>query len=213
MSRFIFTSVAVALVCGFGGSASAQSGWLAGGEVQTIAQKPVVGTKPVVSKVPAPAPVAVDEKATFQTPELVKYLPRLGSDFRILYPASKSYNAYAYLIGVNDRWMDVATGPAENPLEGMDRHLASAGYRRSEGLDASLRVGVQKIVVYATVKPDGDIDTIQSAAVQMADGSWSAKIGGMAVIQFSKVNQLCGPNYGRPVAVYERVAVKGFASR
>jgi len=187
MNRFVFVklAVAVALVCGLAGSASAQLSGILSGET------------------PAPKPIDTD-RAAMTSPETVKSLPRLGSEFTILAPSGKTFNAFAHVIGVADRWIDVKTGSPESPFSEMDRHLSSAGYRRTEGLDVSHRQGVKKVIVYGTVKPDGDVLAITAAAVQLADGTWSSKVGSMAVIGFARPAQLTGTAYGTIVAVYER---------
>lgn len=215
MSRLFFVklALAVALLCGFAGNASAQvSGGLVGGGLSFLPEK-VTAAPPLKVKKVAVKESQPDLRAAFFSEEITKALPRLGQNFKVLAPADKNYNAYAYAIGVNDRWINVEMGSEAEPLSGMDDFLGQAGYSRLEDLDTSLQRGMQKIVVYATVKPDGDIAQVQSVAVQMKDGSWSSKIGGMAVIGFAKLDQLNGPTYGRPIAVYVRQAPRGNTPR
>jgi hypothetical protein len=38
----------------------------------------------------------------------------------------------------------------------------------------------------------------------MADGTWTSKLGKMAVIRHATPDSLDGPDYGQPVAVYVR---------
>src|SRR5262245_832957 len=119
MSRFIFVklALAVALLCGFAVNASAQiTGGVVGGGISFLPEKTAVAPKPkVASKVAVKKPVAVKEtqpdlKAPFLAPEIVKALPRLGENFRVLAPADSKYNAYAYAIGVTDQWINIPTG-------------------------------------------------------------------------------------------------------
>jgi hypothetical protein len=153
---------------------------------------------------PAPQAPAEDPKAPFLGAEIKKALPRLGSNFRVLAPASKNYNAYSYVLGVTDRWLVPEAGTADNPLAGADRFLAQASYRRMSGFDARVEPGKQKVAVFATVGPDGSIAAVQSMALQQADGTWACKVGNMAVIGVPSLEALRGPTYGVAVALYVR---------
>lgn len=188
MVRFVFGKwmVAIVLMAGMAGSASAQLSGLISGE-----------TKP-----------ENPDRAMLTSAEVVKSLPRLGANFTILAPSSKSYNAFGHVLGTTDRWINPEVGSAEAPLQKIDELLSASGYRRAEGLNASPQRGVQKLVVYGKLKPDGDIETVTAAAVQLADGTWSSKLGGAAVIGFDKPEQLTGPAYGAVVGIYERPTQK-----
>ena len=72
--------------------------------------------------------------------------------------------------------------------------------------DTSVQAGKQKVAVYFTVKPDGSLDQVTSAALQQPDGSWASKIGQMGVIGVPTLESLRGPTYGLAVAVYIRDA-------
>src|SRR5258707_13250981 len=64
---------------------------------------------------PAPTAPVEDPKAPFLSPEVKKSFPRLGTDFTVLAPASKKYNAYSYVLGVTDLWLVPESGNRDNP--------------------------------------------------------------------------------------------------
>jgi hypothetical protein len=173
---------------------------LLGSAVQ--AQPP--GYLPGVPGLPAPTAPTEDPRAPFFSPEIKKSFPHLGSDFRVLALASKRYNAYSFVLGFTDRWLVPEKGTLDNPLAGADRFLAQSGYRRVSGFDLRVEPGKQKVVVYATVAPDGSIAAVQSMALQQTDGSWACKVGSMGVIAVRSPAALRGPTYGLVVAVYVR---------
>lgn len=154
----------------------------------------------------APAAAAPSNREAFLTADIKKAFPRLGERFSVLARASKDYNAYSFVLGITDRWLQPETGTSENPFAGVDKFLAQASYRRLPTFDLNPRPGTQKVAVYATLQPDGDVMQITHAAVQGADGKWSCKVGSFGVIQIDDLSQLRGPTYGLPVAIYERSA-------
>lgn len=187
MSRLIVVKLAVAavVVCGLAGSASAQLSGLISGETKVAKADP--------------------ERAPYESPDVAKSLPRLGADFKIVKPASKTYNAFSYVVGVTDRWINPEMGPAGQPFEKLDALFGEHGFRRASGIDMSLKSGVKKIAVYGKLKSDGEVEQVTAAALQGSDGTWSSKTGGLAVIGFERPEQLTGPAYGAIVAVYEKV--------
>jgi type VI secretion system secreted protein VgrG len=152
----------------------------------------------------APVAAAPSDREAFLTADVKKSFPRLGERFTVLARSTKDYNAYSFVLGITDRWLQPETGTSENPFAGMDKFLAQGGYRRLPTFDLNSRPGTQKVAVYGTLQPDGDIAQITHAALQGADGKWSCKTGGLPVIQIDDLSQLRGPTYGLPVAVYER---------
>jgi type VI secretion system secreted protein VgrG len=106
--------------------------------------------------------------------------------------------------GITDRWLVPEAGTPANPFAGIDRFLGEDGYRRLGTFDLSVRPGKQKIVVYATVQPDGDIRQLTAAALQHPDGRWSCKVGSLALIEVPHSESLRGPDYGLALTVYER---------
>jgi hypothetical protein len=127
--------------------------------------------------------------------------PRLG-DFEVLDPTvGKRYNCIAHSLGIHSRWVNPKTGPAERPLEYMDLLYRKKGYRRATGLDYRLVRGLKKVVVYGHVS-GRRIRLVTHAAIQEADGTWTSKLGQLPLIRHRRPQDLSGPSYGRPVAVY-----------
>jgi type VI secretion system secreted protein VgrG len=75
------------------------------------------------------------------------------------------------------------------------------GYTRVSGLDFRLVRGLKKVVVYARVA-SGRIQEVTHAALQAADGTWTSKLGQLPLIRHRTPQDLNGPSYGQPVAVY-----------
>jgi hypothetical protein len=172
---------------------------LAGGVVH--AQPPAF--LPGVPGTPAMAPPAADPGAVFREPKLKESFPRLGTNFKVLAPASPNYNAYSYVLGVTDRWLVPEAGTPERPLAGIEKFLAQGGYMPA-AFDLRVEPGKQKVVVFATVTADGSIKDVTAAAIQQADGTWACKVGGLPLIQVSSPEALRGPTYGLAVAVFAR---------
>jgi hypothetical protein len=130
--------------------------------------------------------------------------PRLGVNFKVKGPHTTTYNCIAHSLGLNDRWVNPITGPGDAPLALMDRLYAAQGYKRERGLNTALEAGKQKVVVYATLNRDATIGEVTHAAIQQPDGTWTSKLGSLALIQHPTPESLRGPVYGTPVAVYVR---------
>ena len=142
--------------------------------------------------------------------------PDLGSRFEVLSPSTGRptaadgfdyvglYNCIAWTIGEVNRWVDPITGTDGDRLGKMDALYAEEGYRRLKSLDFDVDKGRQKVVVYAMREKNGAVTKITHAALQNPDGSWSSKIGALALIKHWKPQDLTGPLYGEPVAVYSR---------
>lgn len=188
MKRFFLTAVVGAILAGGSAVKAQPPAYLPGGSGQPGAGGQMMD----------------DYRAAFLTAAMRKQFPRLGTNFTVLGPATKDYNAYSYVRGITDRWLAPEAGTLVNPFAGVDRFLGQDGYRRLPRFDGSVRPGKQKVVVYATVQPDGDIKEITSAALQQSDGSWASKVGSLALIRTSTPELLRGPSYGLAVAVYER---------
>ena len=137
-----------------------------------------------------------------QSPSLRQAFPRLNA-YEIVGPADKNVNAFGAALGVN-QWINPPAGTADNPLDGVDRLFAQAGYQRQQGFDLRAEPGKEKIVLYVTLTPDGNVKDITSAAHQEADGQWTMKIGPQCKIRIHDLFQLQGPSYGLPYAVYTR---------
>ncbi len=125
--------------------------------------------------------------------------PRLRDEFTVIGQPTRAYNCIAWSIGVTDRWM--WPGPR---VADFDALYAKSGFTRIGRLDYGWKAGEDKIVLYATLQPDGRVKACTHAARQMADGSWTNKLGAMALIRVATPDHLDGPTYGSPVAVYVR---------
>jgi hypothetical protein len=143
------------------------------------------------------------ERQMFLTDEIRKAFPRLGGNFVIVAPADNKTDAFIDIFGAGFR-VDPAAGNAMNPLAGMDRCFGDYGYQRLTKFDLSVQPGVEKVVLYSTVTPDGDVKDVTAAAHQEADGFWTMKVGKLAKIRIADPSLLRGPQYGLPIAVYAR---------
>jgi hypothetical protein len=146
------------------------------------------------------------DRIALETPELRADFPKLGENFEVLGPQTKDYNCIAHTLGLHDKWVNPVTGPADNPMAPMDALYAQAGYTRVPGLDFRLEPGKQKVVVFATLNADQTVQEITHGTIQEKDGTWTSKLGSMALIRHADPDALDGPVYGRPIAVYVRAA-------
>jgi hypothetical protein len=138
------------------------------------------------------------ERALLTTAAERRAFPHLGREFEVLAPATRAYNCIAWTLGLRNRWVN----PARS-LAGMDSLYAQAGYRRVSGLNFTLMAGCEKIVVYAGRTANGDWGPTHGAR-QLADGSWTSKLGSLPLIRHLHPDDLDGSSYGVPVAMYVR---------
>jgi hypothetical protein len=125
-----------------------------------------------------------------------KNFPFLMTNYEVLAPGGgRTYNCISWSIGVTERWI----WPG-NKVEDFDRLYAPYGYKRTGDLDWSLKPGVHKLVLYGHKRPGGIMPT--HAAKQEPNDTWTSKLGGLARIRHIYVEDLNGPSYGEPVAVY-----------
>jgi hypothetical protein len=144
------------------------------------------------------------ERRRLLAPSMRKSFPILRKNFEVLGLSTPKYNCIAHSLGIHSRWVNPLTGPASAPLARMDAIYRARGYVRASTLDYRLEPGKQKVVVYATLRPDQRIKAVTHAARQAADGTWTSKLGKLALIRHLTPQALNGPTYGRPVAVYVR---------
>jgi hypothetical protein len=123
--------------------------------------------------------------------------PHLGKNYEVVKPASSTYNCIAWSLGVTSEWIWPGTSP-----ELFDRLNARHGFRKMSKLDFHFQPGVEKIVLYGKTVNGRTVATHQ--ARQMPDGTWTSKLGKMAVIRHTSPDSLDGPDYGHPLAVYAR---------
>lgn len=133
------------------------------------------------------------------SPTMRESFPRLKNAFTVLKPSTQTYNCIAWSIGTTREW--VWPGDRVADFDGL---YARHGYSRQPGLNLALEPGKCKVVVYATLNPDATINAVTHAAVQGPDGSWTSKLGSMALIRHATPGALRGRTYGTPVAVYVR---------
>ncbi len=147
--------------------------------------------------------MAQAKQTLLSSPDIQKGFTHIGTDFDVIEAPTDRKNAFAHAIG-EESWVNPEAGTPDNPLAGMDRLFGSRGYHRLPDFDISVKPGVKKIVLYVTIKADGEAGDMASAARQEADGAWTMKVGKMATIKFKDLGQLRGPTYGIPYAVYAR---------
>ena len=132
--------------------------------------------------------------------------PNLGRNYEVIAPFSDRYNCIAHSLGEHGRWISPRTGPASNRLAWVDKVYGEKGYARLATMDTSPEPGVRKVVVYGSVNRDGSVRKVLHAALQRPDGTWTSKMGHGGLIRHPTPGSVAGGIYGRPIAVYARVA-------
>jgi hypothetical protein len=124
--------------------------------------------------------------------------PNLLTNYEVLGPSSekRTYNCVAWSLGIKDKWV----WPGDR-LEDFDRLYAKHGYRRASGMDLRAKKGVHKIVLYGQVNEDGTVNC-KHVAKQAPNGTWTSKLGRLALIRHLRPEDVNGPSYGEPVAIY-----------
>jgi hypothetical protein len=121
--------------------------------------------------------------------------PRLGEAFEVLGTSTSRYNCIGWSLGITHYWV----WPGDAP-ERFDALNSRYGFRRLGSLDTSLQPSMRKIVVYG--KYSAGRWHVTHQARQLRDGTWTSKLGRMALIRHPRPESLAGPAYGRPIAVY-----------
>ncbi len=141
----------------------------------------------------------------YLTPFQESYFPNLHrSDYRLTSPETDEYNCFAWAAHINDNRWD----PTNNwywPI-GVPRSVtlpsAQAAYE-SLGFELctsdALENGYEKIAIY--VKDDGQL---AHAARQLANGSWTSKLGDWPDIEHATLTALEGSYYGHVEAILRR---------
>jgi hypothetical protein len=150
---------------------------------------------------PLPAKLVEQETERLNEPRMRQGFPRLGNRFEVLGPSTPRYNCIGWSVGNTNEWV----WPG-NTVADFDRLYAQHGYARQEGLNLTVEPGKRKLVLYGTLNPDATIRTVTHAAVQEPDGRWTSKLGSLALIRHATPDELRGPSYGTPIAVYVRPA-------
>src|SRR5262245_50300787 len=150
---------------------------------------------------PAPTGKYAREYELMRSGSWASSFPNLGK-FEVLAPSTGkagepgAYNCIAHSVKVYSRWV----WPGPNVAD-FDKLYGSNGYRRVKGLDYRFDKRYEKIVLYAKVGPNGKLECTHGSR-QLADGSWTSKLGAGPLIRHLSPQSLNGPSYGKPVAVY-----------
>lgn len=140
-------------------------------------------------------------------PTLEQLFPNLASaDYEITSPATRQYNCVAWAAGYDDVPWDqnavpYAYWPHRIPRDGSTGSLVAAfgtlGYTRCD--NGGFEDGFEKIAIYGQANDDWT-----HAARQLADGSWTSKLGGREDIRHKSPQDLVGDDYGRVVCYLVR---------
>jgi hypothetical protein len=126
-------------------------------------------------------------------------------DFEVLAPSTGkagtrgAYNCIAHTLRLYNTW--VWKG---NKVSDFDKLYGDAGYRRIPTLDFRFNARYEKVVLYAKALPSGELDCTHGSR-QLADGTWTSKLGAGPLIRHRDPNSVSGPSYGRPIYVYVRL--------
>jgi hypothetical protein len=137
------------------------------------------------------------------SPKWRRDFPHLGRSFRVLGPSTDpnkktGYNCIANSLNTRGRWV----WPGDR-VSDFDKLYRRHGYRRLRKPDYGHNPRLEKVVLYAKKKNGRWVCT--HAARQLADGSWTSKLGAGPLIKHPDADSVAGPSYGRPIAVYVRV--------
>jgi hypothetical protein len=143
------------------------------------------------------------ERGKLMAPDQRNGFPRLGEEFEVLAPASVTYNCIGWSVGNNSTWVWPTDSTRKAQLVDFDTLYRSYGFYRARGISFKRRPGYEKILLYAIRREDGSIKPTH-AARQMPDGSWSSKLGSLPLIRHLHPNDVSGPTYGQPFAIYIR---------
>lgn len=139
------------------------------------------------------------------TQRLFALFPRLAEqEFRVTSPATENYNCIAWAAGVNDSVWDPAAGyywPANASrrltVDAFVSVFKALGYEHCETPDPEPTF--EKVAIFS-----GGVGWPTHVARQLANGSWTSKIGGLEDIEHAALDALSGTEYGAPVAFLKR---------
>lgn len=156
-----------------------------------------------VKPAPRPGTYARDAHMLAWDPSWKQSFPNLKA-FEVLAPSTGkagtrgAYNCIAHTLRVYHTWVWPGARVAD-----FDALYGRAGYRRVRGLDYRFNARYEKIVLYAKVLPGGQLECTHGSR-QLADGTWTSKLGAGPLIRHRDPTSVGGPSYGRPVYVYLR---------
>jgi hypothetical protein len=140
---------------------------------------------------------------TMQSPSWKANFPNLGR-YEVLSPATPKnkkkilYNCIAHTLRIYNQWV----WPGSN-VSDFDRLYGEYGYKRIRTLDYRFNPKVDKIVLYAKKTKNGKLECTHGAR-QLADGTWTSKLGQGPLIRHATPASVGGPSYGKPIFVYVR---------
>lgn len=138
---------------------------------------------------------------------LARFFPQLGAErYAVTSPAQADYNCIAWAAGETMRWwwpdeFEQYYWPEEVPRRStLDAFVAAfrvLGFEECQRAD--FERGWEKVAIYA--HEDG---SPTHAARQLADGTWTSKLGKWEDINHANLDQVTGCAYGRPVLFLRR---------
>lgn len=140
-------------------------------------------------------------------PELERSFPRLrGAFYQVTSPRTPGYNCIAWAAGDTSRWWWPDefglyywpdTVPRHSTLDALIQAFGTLGFEVCK--DSGVEAGWEKVAIYA--KNDG---SPTHAARQLADGTWTSKLGPSEDINHAELEHLNGQVYGSPVLFLHR---------
>ena len=141
------------------------------------------------------------------------YFPNLRrGEYRVTSDETSDYNCIAHAAGKADNWWWPDDPPAHWPgglekqttLECFVLAYQTEGYMRCEAQSRDLEAGIEKVAIY--VDDDGEPT---HAARQLADGSWTSKLGDWEDIEHMTLEAMEDVNgsdlaYGRVALILRR---------
>ncbi|WP_018289650.1 hypothetical protein [Verrucomicrobium sp. 3C] len=138
---------------------------------------------------------------------LADWFPQLtAGSYAVTSRAQFDYNCVAWALGETIRWWWPDESEVSYWPEGVRRHETLEAFVEAfrlfgfeECQNPDLEPGWQKIAIYG--HEDG---CPTHAARQLADGTWTSKLGRLEDISHANLDQLTGSAYGRPVLFLRR---------
>ena len=137
---------------------------------------------------------------------LERLFPRLrDATYKITSPEQADYNCIAWAAGDDSRWWEPDSlglyywpedMPREYTVEVYAEVFRKLGFEVCQ--DATFEVGAEKVAIFAL---DG---SPTHAARQLADGTWTSKLGQLEDIEHWDLDQVGEGDYGEPVLFLKR---------
>lgn len=138
---------------------------------------------------------------------LERLFPALrGVLYEVTSPAQPDYNCIAWAAGDASRWWEPDQSQFFHWPNGVLREYTPQAYAEAfrqlgfeECPDARLEEGWAKVAIFAT--EDG---LPAHVARQLADGTWTSKLGKLEDIKHPALEHVSGQHYGRPIIILRR---------